>query len=591
MLPELSLFEHLGLDSLDFAELVAFLEDEFDVVGITSDDLTTVSRLFLIASKLYVKEEREVVVKKSRSWNRKRKPYQLQIGDVKTIPEAFFAACKKAPFSAICSDALSGTMSYFEMKRAVLLFAEKLEKLPGKRVGVLMPSSCASMIIVLACQLAGKVPVLINWTVGGRHLEAVVSLAGISCVLSSWKFLDKLENVDLQAIDDKIVLLEEFKADIGLFTFLQKSIRALFDYSVLLNPDDEAVCLFTSGTEGMPKGVPLTHRNILSNQQAVLKDVALFSSDILLSCLPPFHSFGFSVTGLLPLLAGLRVVFYPNPTDSKRLAKVIDTWQVTILCTAPTFSKNILYFANKAELQPLRLIVSGAEKAPQELFALREKQCPNALMYEGYGITECAPVLTVNTTGNRENGVGRPLHNVKILIVDPQHLDKEKNQGEEGLVLASGPNVFSGYLTASDKESGTPPRNPFIEVAGHTWYQTGDLGSITDDGNLIISGRLKRFVKIGAEMLSLAAIEEALSSYHGSSNLPQFVVMPKRDHTGKEELVLFTTKSLDPAQVNQMLRKVGFSNIAKISMVIQVDEIPLTATGKVAFRELEALNL
>jgi acyl carrier protein len=582
ILQDLKLIEHLGFDSLDIAELAAFLEDEFDVCDIIPEDLTTVGRLFLIGSKLYVKESTLESRKKPKSWTRHRPLKRMQIPDAQSIPEAFFAACDASLFSSICADALSGTTSYFTLKRALLLLSEKIKELPGERVGVLLPATTAAMLVVIACQMAGKVPVMINWTVGGRHLESVAKAAGLLATISSWKFLDRLENVDLHAIEDSIILLEELKAEIPLKEFLKKTIRSFFKYRVVIDPEKEAVCLFTSGTEGMPKGVPLTHKNILSNQRAALECVALFSSDILLSMLPPFHSFGFSITGLLPLLSGLRVVFYPVPTDSKRLVQVIDMWDTTVLCSAPTFLRNILNMAKKEQMSRVRLVISGAEKAPEELFSLLKKVCPEACLYEGYGITECAPVLTVNTSGIRENGVGRPLDNVELMIVDPQDVQKQKQEGQEGLILARGPNVFSGYLQPVKVE-------PFVEVDTDRWYQTGDLGFLSEEGNLIISGRLKRFVKIGGEMLSFAAIEKALQDQGDSSELPQYVVLAKEASDNKTELVLFTTKKHELFEVKQMLRKAGCSNLIKISLVIHIDTIPLTATGKIAYRELEAL--
>ncbi|MBS0654518.1 MAG: AMP-binding protein [Verrucomicrobia bacterium] len=588
VLPDLYLAEHLGLDSLNFAELVSFLEDQFEVEGIIPEDLTTVGRLFVIANKSYTKKETKELYHNMRLWNKPRKHTKLAIPEAKNIPASFFKACDGRLFEAACADPIAGVTSYYKLKRGVLVLSEHIAKLPGKHIGVLLPSSPIANIITIAIQLAGKVPVMINWTVGGKHLDAVIETAGIQVVLSSWRFLDRLENVDLSAVADMLIMLEEMKAEIGVWNLVKASINALLPSSSLLKQcedvQEEAVILFTSGTESMPKGVPLTHHNLLSNQAAAIEDVQLFADDILLGMLPPFHSFGFSITGLLPLLCGLRVAYYPNPTDSKRLVKAIEQWKVSLMCSAPTFLRNIMNASQKQNLASLRMIISGAEKAPDDLYTLINKQT-QATLCEGYGITECAPVLTVNTTGQKVNGVGKPIRGVELRIVDAENTKEEKKVGEAGLVLARGPNVFSGYLNSV-------ARDPFIEVEGERWYQTGDLGFKTPEGNLILSGRLKRFVKIGGEMVSLAAIEETLTSQRfgkKKSDAEQFVVFPVDDALGKVQLVLFTVHPLEVSKVNQLLRKCGCSSIAKIDRIIELDAIPLTGAGKVAYRELEKM--
>ena len=355
----------------------------------------------------------------------------------------------------------------------------------------------------------------------------------------------------------------------------------------------EAVILFTSGTEAMPKGVPLTHKNILSNQRSALSTLELFTEDRLLAMLPPFHSFGFVITGLLPLLSGIKVVYYPNPTDSKRLAKAIKKWGITILASAPTFVKNIFHTASKEQLSTLRLVVSGAEKAPLELFELVAKLAPQASLLEGYGITECSPVLSLNRDGNRDHGVGRPIPGVQFQVVHPEEYTL-LDQGQVGLVLAAGPNIFPGYLNLETK-------TPFINLFGTTWYQTGDLGRIDKEGNLILAGRLKRFVKVGGEMISLAAIEDALSEkvveyiaktpieHHEQAEMPQIAVCAGKEDGARPKLVLFSTIPMEVLEVNQLLRQKGFSNLVKLDAVRHVEAIPVTATGKVSYRTLESM--
>ena len=218
--------------------------------------------------------------------------------------------------------------------------------------------------------------------------------------------------------------------------------------------------------------------------------------------LPPFHSFGFTVTGLLTLLSGIKIAFSPDPTDGKRLAHAIEHWGATILCGPPTFLKAIMKAATPEQLRSVRLCFSGAEKVPPDLLALMAPFGGEEFFIEGYGITECSPVLTFNRQGKPHRGVGLPAQGVELLIVHPETYEILP-VGTQGLILARGPNVFAGYLNPSVS-------SPFIEVKGLSWYKTGDLGFLDEEGALTISGRLKRFVKVGAEMISLAAVEDGL---------------------------------------------------------------------------------
>ncbi len=582
VLPDLKLVENLGLDSLDHAELVAYLETEFDVAGVAPEQLTTVASVFLFAAGALSKREKEEAKFNMKGWEKKRGRSKLSLPEGSSLPELFFKTADANLFEIASADPLLGPVTFFRCKKTVFLLAEAIANMPGENIGILLPASTTSYLLVLACQLAHKTPVMINWTVGGKHLETVVEVSKLETILSSWAFLDALDAVDLSSIEPLLVFLEELKATFTPLDLIKASMKAYAVTTVAdIERDETAVILFTSGTEGMPKGVPLSHDNIISDLRGALDTVELFKDDALLAMLPPFHSFGFSVTGLLPFIAGLKSVFYPNPTDSKRLAKAIGHWKITVLCSAPTFLKNILSFTKDVDTSSIRMVIAGAEKAPDELFSLLSKSAPSALFVEGYGITECSPVLSANVSGDRKNGVGKPLQGIEVKIVDPENLSVERPQGAVGLILASGPNVFSGYLNKGLSD-------PFIELDGKKWYQTGDLGAFDLEGNLILSGRLKRFIKIGGEMISLTAIEETLCN-QTDAEPNSFVVVTEGDLLGKVQLVLFTTKDMTVQSVNQLLRKGGSSNLVKIEKVMHLDAIPLTGTGKVAFRQLEKL--
>jgi len=346
-----------------------------------------------------------------------------------------------------------------------------------------------------------------------------------------------------------------------------------------------AVLLFTSGTESMPKGVPLSHENILSNLRSGLKTVNLNQSDVLYGILPPFHAFGFTISTLLGILSGLRVAFSPDPTDGKKLVKGAEKWGITVLGGAPTFIKGMLGNATNDQLKTLRLCVTGAEKAPPELFQMMNKLGKKDCLLEGYGITECSPILTMNHVGKPLKGVGEPIEGVELLIVHPE-TNEILPKGAEGHILARGPNVFSGYLNP-----GITP--PFISILGKEWYKTGDIGFLDENNCLTISGRLKRFIKVGAEMVSLAAIEDTLLKIAVEKNWkvenegPNLAISAKEILGEKPKIFLFTRFDVSVEEVNKYLKESGFSNIVKISSVTKLSEIPLMGSGKINYRGLD----
>lgn len=585
----------LGLDSLDQAQLVVFLKEVFGINAVPSSDLVSVGDCVALAAKVKKEKERKEEEKPFHRWYEEGMRPKPQIGNHTTLVEAFFHSASRMNKFIAAADPLSGEVGYSRLKVGVILLAQAFKNLPGKNVGILLPASVGANMAILAAQLAGKVPVMINWTLGPRNLKVVMDEGQITHAISSWRFLDRLENCDLNGFDNAIVLLEDIRRR---FSFMEKlkakwlskrspdSILRHFGVSSL-KKHDNAVILFTSGTESLPKAVPLTHGNILSNLKGALELVDFKCEDVLLGALPPFHSFGFSVTGLFPLISGLKVAYLPNPTDGRRMARGIEKWGITLLCLAPTFLKNIVRGSSEGQLSSLRLIVSGAEKMPLELRESLHKVC-RASIVEGYGITECAPILTINPPQEKQKGVGRPLPGIELCIVHPEtHLPLPLHQ--EGLILAKGPNVFKGYFD-------TKIATPFIEVGTQKWYNTGDLGFLDDEGFLTLSGRMKRFAKIGGEMISLAAIEEVLlaaasnQKWKVDSERSSLAVVAKESESGKKtELCLFTIFPLTLEEANGELRKAGMSNLIRLASVKQLPFIPLLGTGKIDYRHLTSL--
>lgn len=594
---DMNISTDLGLDSLDTAELVVFLEDQFDVKGVQVKELTTVAKMLALASKQLIipeEAEHEPSIKK---WFKPIKAKRTDIAPGKTIPEVFLNNCERMGNAIACGDTRTGALTYPQFKMRVILLAEYVKKLPGDHVGILLPASVAASALILACQLAGKIPVLVNWTAGPRHLESVVKFSNLKVILTSWAFTDRLVNVDLSSVDDLLIMLEDARREFTLRKKLQAfwrskkgttSLLKLFG-SQDLKENDRAVLIFTSGTESLPKGVPLSHRNILSNQRGVFEAIDLYTNDVLFGILPPFHAFGLTISCLIGLLSGVRVAFSPDPTDGKRLAQGLQKWGITIVCGAPTFIRKMLKSATTEQIKTLRFVVTGAEKAPPELFTLLEQFGITKKFFEGYGITECSPVLTINRPGTPAKGVGQAMPEVELCIVHPD-THELLGLGQQGLILARGPNVFAGYINPGIS-------SPFTTVDGKQWYVTGDLGSLDENGYLIISGRQKRFIKLGGEMISLAAIEEALlqmapkKGWQLEEEAPSLAVCAKEIAGDKPKIYLFTRFKTDVDEVNQTLKEAGFTNLVKVTSVHVLEEIPLMGSGKVHYRELDATYL
>jgi long-chain-fatty-acid--[acyl-carrier-protein] ligase len=593
--PDMQISADLGLDSLDAAELGAFLHDEFDVANVSATQLTSVGHLMAVASSQVICEaetqDEDVNLSK---WNKLASMGNVDIPQGKTIPEVFLNICDKASQNPACADGVSGVLTYQELKMRVLLLADYITKLPGDYIGILLPSSVGAAILILATELAGKTPLMINWTVGSNHLESVVKLSNVEVVLTSWAFLDRLDNVNFDPIESKLIMLEDVRKKLGIVAKAKAYYQSKFSAKSLVkkfkcSSEKPAVLLFTSGTESMPKGVPLSHDNILSNLRAGIKTVDLSAKDVLYGILPPFHAFGFTISTMLGLLSGIRVAFSPDPTDGKKLVNGAEKWGITVLGGAPTFIKGMLSSAKKGQLEKLRLIVTGAEKAPPELFEMMNNIDKSVVLLEGYGITECAPILTMNRSGKKPHGVGEAVDGVELLIVHPE-TNEVMPQGKEGHILARGANIFSGYLN-------TEAATPFITVNSKTWYKTGDLGFLNENNCLTISGRLKRFIKVGAEMVSLGAIEDTLlkialaKKWEVDNNGPILAISAKEQPGEKPKIFLFSRFDVSAEEVNKLLKESGFSNIVKISSVTKLAEIPLMGSGKVNYRKLDELSV
>jgi len=591
---EMDLSRDLGLDSLDLASVHAFLDQKYEVEAGCPHELKTVHDLFeLVIEGSLTKSKIDTKNLRDYQWPEEER-LEPCYPKGKTIPEAFLETADRMGKAMACGDEITKILNYREIKAGVYLFAKKFHGFEGKYVAVMLPASVACYVTVLAILMAGKIPVMLNWTAGERNLRFAIDLLGLKQILSSRRFLERVQVLEMGDIDEKILLMEDVRLGISigdklkaLFFSKGKQKKWIKRFHLdQIKETDPCVILFTSGTENYPKAVPLSHKNILSSHRSTFSCIQVSGKDILYGVLPPFHSFGFSLTGLFPLLVGMRVFYSPDPTDTHTMARDTLYRKITIHCLAPSFYKNLFRIATPRQLKSVRLFVAGAEKAPEILFEHVKRLGGNKEMVEGYGITECSPIVTLNRQGMTPKGVGQPVFGVQLCVIHPETGERIPND-QQGEICIRGPNVFGGYL-------GKSPPNPFIEIEGEKWYRSGDRGHIDPDGSLILEGRLKRFVKIGGEMVSLVALEEELYLYakgkgliKGTEEEVQLTVGVKEGD--KPSLVLFTIFPLSKEEANEALKGSGFARIVKLAASYQINEIPMTGTGKVQLRRIQEL--
>ena len=581
-------FDQLGLDSLDRMELNLHVEQQY---GFTSDQVpATLGQLWALAQGLV---QRAAPKPPPPGWFAPPSGDGLLefLGD--TIAAAFVARAQRNPRAVAAADDLAGAVTYERMLTAALAMSRRFAALPAANVGLMMPASVACDIALVALHLAGKLPVVLNWTIGPANLAHAARITGLTHVVTSRAFIDRTA-IEVEGVE--YLYLEKLRQDMSKFELL----RTLFMVRWLPGhirklvpatpPERPAVVLFTSGSEKEPKAVPLTHRNIIALLRTGTPFLGYTYRDSILGFLPAFHSFGMTVTCLLPLLGGMRVVHHPDPTDASALAHKLGVYRPTILAATPTFVSFIFERVKREQLISLRLIIVGAESCPPSVRQRCAELAPSATVLEGYGITECSPVVACNTIAdNRPHTLGKPLPGVEVQIVDlesnqplPPSSKEEPGKKNMGMLLVSGPTVFPGYI-AYDGPS------PFQERDGKRWYVTGDLAHIDEDGFIHFDGRLKRFLKAGGEMISLPALEEPfVRLYLPTKDGPRVAVEGIENESGRR-IILFTTESMTLREANARLMEAGFRGVMRLDEVRQMERIPVLGTGKTDYKALRAM--
>lgn len=452
---------------------------------------------------------------------------------------------------------------------------------PGEAVGLLLPNVTGVVVAFFALQSRGRVPAMLNFTVGLANLRSACATAQIATIVTARAFVDQAKLGEtiaaLEADGRRVLYLEDIAATIGagakLWAALTRPRIAARHRALRLSPDAPAVILFTSGSEGVPKGVVLTHRNLLSNCAQLAARIDFNSSDVVLNALPVFHSFGLTGGTLLPLLNGIRTVFYPSPLHYRIVPALAYDANATILFGTDTFLSGYARMAHSYDFYSLRYIFAGAERVRDETrrtfaekFGLR--------ILEGYGATEAAPVIAVNTPMHYQAGtVGRLLPAIEA------RLEAVPGIAEGGRLYIRGPNVMAGYFLASDPGALHPPEDG--------WHDTGDIVTIDDAGFVTIRGRAKRFAKIGGEMVSLPAVEGYAAALWPAA---EHAVVTRPDAKKGEQLVLFTTAPDASARaLQEWARGHGVTELMIPRDIRPLAALPVLGTGKIDYVTLSTM--
>ena len=474
----------------------------------------------------------------------------------------------------VVEDVKREPLSYGRLVTGALVLGRALGRSTrqGEAVGVLLPNVAGVAVAFFALQAGGRVPAMLNFTAGLANLKAACTAAQIRTIVTARAFVEqgKLGDVitGLEAEGIGFIWLEDLGATIGAGAKLRGLIASRFagrmHGKLRISPDDAAVILFTSGSEGLPKGVVLTHRNLLSNCRQLAARIDFNSSDVVLNALPVFHSFGLTGGTLLPIFHGVRTLLYPSPLHYRIVPALAYDANATILFGTDTFLSGYARMAHGYDFYSLRYIFAGAERVRDETRKIYAEKFGLRIL-EGYGATEAGPVIAVNTAMHyRAGSVGRLLPGVEA------RLDSVPGISEGGRLSIRGPNIMAGYMKADTPGILQPPEGG--------WHDTGDIVTIDEQGFVTIRGRAKRFAKIGGEMISLPAVEGYVATLWPEA---EHAVVTRPDARKGEQLVLFTTaRDAKAAALQAWGRANGVTELALPREIRVLDSLPLLGTGK-----------
>ncbi len=494
------------------------------------------------------------------------------------LHEMFIRTAKKhAKKLAVVDRATGARVTYKDVLLRSLILASKLDGgEPGSFVGVMVPTSAGCMYATLAVLMSGRIPVMINYSTGAADncRDAQRRLA-FSTILTSKALLARINCPRI----DGMVCLEELATEVTLLDKLKGAARASLSADRIIrklpkgDAEDYAVVLFTSGSEKEPKVVPLTHANIAANLDGIAQVVDFSAEDVMLANLPLFHVFGLTVNMWLPLWQGMTIVTCANPLEFRSVCQAVRDEKATVMVGTPAFLNGYLQKSEPGDFATIRLLITGADKCPE---ALRrgwwEKH--RIILLEGYGTTETSPVISVNTPQhNRPGSVGRPLPNVEVRL-EHYETGEECAVNEIGKVLVKGPSVMKGYFDDFEATS--------LHLR-HGWYDTGDMGYMDDDRYLWHVGRLRRFLKVGGEMVSLVRVEDVLEKL--LPNDCQCCVVEVPDAARGARIVAAVTAAIDEKAILAQMAET-LPRIALPKQFVVLPELPKMSSGKLDFRTI-----
>ncbi|MDR7031815.1 AMP-binding protein [Mesorhizobium sp. BE184] len=495
--------------------------------------------------------------------------------------EAVLAASDRVGAShPIVEDVVTGSLSYRKLFIGARIFGKRFEKLtaPGEAVGVLLPNTNGAVVSLLGLSSAGRVAAMINYTAGPGSVTSAIRTALIRTVVSSRAFIEKADLADIvqavEAAGAKFLWLEDLRPSV---TAVEKLAAAVLWRWPLAGQDaaKPAVILFTSGSEGTPKAVVLSHRNLVANAMQAEARITISPADTLLNVLPMFHSFGLTGGTILPLVTGVKLFLYPSPLHYKIIPEIARKIGPTIMFGTDTFLANYARTAKDGDFSSLRFVVAGAEAVKPETRRVWRDRF-QAEIIEGFGLTEAAPVVSVNTAiHNRDGTVGRPLPGIRTRL--------EPVEGIEGAgqLWLSGPNMMIGYMTAD--------RPGELQPLAEKWHDTGDIVAIDKDGFITIRGRAKRFAKIAGEMVSLGAVEMLVQSLWPEQHHAAVAVPDKR--RGERIVLVTTADEANPEQLRKFGKTHGAAELMVPNDIVKVKQIPLLGSGKTDYVSARKLAL
>ncbi len=527
--------------------------------------------------------------------------FKLRGDSQKKLHIAFIKEVKKHPFKFCIADTTGVKLNFIQTLTAALTFSKKLfkdNKKEKEMVGILLPTSAGNALANLAIMMAGKIPVNLNFTSSKEIIQKCIDKCDMKTIISSCAFTEK---INMHHFDHMTVFLEDLKAGVKMTDSLPIYLAVLLLPARLLvkifvkgdkkNINDTAAIIFSSGTTGDPKGIMLTHQNVVSNIEAAYLVIRIQDDDILCGILPFFHSFGFTANLWLVFYTGIGGVFHTSPMDTQKVGEIVEKYKCTIIFSTPTFLNAYQRKCTKEQFESLRLIVVGAEKLKDTL-SLDFYNKFEKTVFEGYGTTELSPIVSLGIhsfvnpktnkvqVGNKLGTVGHPLPGVAAKIVNSETFELLPF-GAEGLLLVKGPNVMKGYLNDPQKTA---------EVIKDGWYVTGDIAIIDEDGFIAITDRLSRFSKIGGEMVPHIKIEDEINDIVNQDERFCFVTSVSDKKKGEKLVVLYKgDHSIDEIWSNLCAKGLPKLWIPKKENFYKVEYFPILGSGKTNFKKIKEM--